>query len=80
MAVMMFYEYPLVQISLLIALQILDLIRFIATKPYQSKIRNVVGVLLEIILLAFFALNLAMYLVINKIQTSTDLALNSTLG
>ena len=58
MAVMMFYEYPIVQIGMLIALQILDIIRFIATKPYQSKIRIGAGIVLEILLLIFFILNL----------------------
>lgn len=43
MAIMMFYDYPAVQIGMLITLQILDLIRFILTKPYQSQIRNGIG-------------------------------------
>lgn len=45
MAIMMFYDYPLVQIGMLIALQVLDVIRFIITRPYQSKIRNGVGII-----------------------------------
>jgi hypothetical protein len=36
-----FYESPLASILALMILQILDMIRFILTIPYQNKIRNI---------------------------------------
>lgn len=79
-AVIMFYDYPIVEIGLLISLQILEMIRFILTRPYHSKLRNIIYFFLDIIILILFIMILIMNLVFNQIQTSTDLNLNYDLG
>lgn len=80
LSICLFYDFPLVQISILIFLQSLEIIRFLLTIPYSSKIRNFIQISLEILLLITFILILISLTMINTILASTDLDLNFSLG
>lgn len=49
-----FYETKNAQISVLLILQFLELVRFIIVWPYKSKIRNILKIGLEFMLMMFF--------------------------
>lgn len=49
-----FYDIEHMQPAILIILQLLEIARFIATKPYFARWRNVYRFVLEILLLFFF--------------------------
>lgn len=53
-ALPLFYESKHYQISILIILQLLEMGRFVATKPFQSLWRNVYRFVLELSLLLLF--------------------------
>jgi hypothetical protein len=53
-ALPLFYDTKHWQISILILLQLLEMGRFLATKPYQARWRNVYRFVLESTLLCFF--------------------------
>ena len=80
LTVCIFYPYPTVQIATLISLQLLEIIRFIIVRPYNSTLRNVARGFLEVALLILFSLVLGQLLIINVIQTSTDMGINSSMG
>jgi len=50
----LFYETNNVQIYVLIALQLLEILRFCFTWPFKTKARNAIRLILEFVLLAFF--------------------------
>ena len=54
--------------------------RFIITRPYHSKFRNIIYFFLDVIMLVLFIIILIMKLIFDQIQTSTDLNLNYDLG
>ena len=64
----MFYETPYAQVSVLIALQVMEIARFIATRPYAYLWRNIVRFLLELMLLLFFISCLIQSILIQRIM------------
>jgi hypothetical protein len=50
----LFYMTKNAQISVLMAIQFLEIIRFIVVWPFKSKVRNFIRLGLEIILMIFF--------------------------
>jgi len=54
-----FYESKNWQAWVLVLLQCLEIVRFILTKPYYKKWRNVYRFILELLLLFFFIVVLA---------------------
>lgn len=53
-ALPIFYLETHAQISALIGIQLFEIIRFLLTRPFKSKIRNAIRLGLEICLLGFF--------------------------
>ena len=64
LALPLFYNYVYAQISALILIQIIEIVRLSITWPYTSKWRNVVRLVLESVLLALFGVILVLQLVI----------------
>ena len=63
-----FYEYQKTQIGVLIALQVMETVRFCLTWPYISRKRNIYKLVLEIVLLLFFVISLVQAVLISRIQ------------
>ncbi len=54
----LFHQYPFAQFAILVALQLLEIIRFTLTKPYALLIKTIFKYLMELSLLAIFILGI----------------------
>ena len=68
----LFHEHIYAQISVLIILQVMEIVRFCLTMPFTSKLKNLFRLSMEIVLLLIFVL------ILSSSYLSGDLMKNST--
>lgn len=58
-AMPLFYQTGHAQMAVLIVLQALEIVRFCLTRPFTSRSRNIIRLILELVLLMFFISSLS---------------------
>lgn len=76
LSITIFYDYPFVSILSLMVLQIIEILRFLLTIPYQHRVRNCVYFIIELSLMIYFICGVMNLLASEQMHDNTGTIIN----